>query len=278
MKKLAVIGFPLRHSLSPVMHNTAIKHLGLDYEYLGIEIKDAAEFQEFVKYARKELVGFNVTAPYKNAIVSFLDSASTEVQLSGSANTVTNRNGMLHGDSTDGYGLAMALREEFGIEIRDGRFVFIGCGGAARAASVRFLAEGASSIFFINRTLDKAKDFSARLRKVYNKSEIDCCSIDDKNKIKSSLNANSIIIQSTPFGLKKDDPIPLDPSLLHEDLIVFDMIYQDTKFLTSAKQIGCKCANGKLMLLYQGAKSFSLWTNLEPPIPVIKAAIASIIY
>ena len=273
MKKLGVIGNPISHSLSPAMHNAVLKHFSLDTEYVAIKLEEH-ELPNFIEKARREYLGFNVTVPYKTAIIPFLDAVDEECFLSQSVNTVvTDERGKLIGKSTDGYGLEKALEEAFGVSLKDTNIMFVGCGGAAKAAAVYCLKKKIKSIFFANRTVENATEFVGQLKERYPESEIDYSSLNDHNKINKFLDLKPIIVQSTSLGLKDRDPSPFPADLFRPELRVFDMIYKKTNFLCLAKEKGCICADGRLMLLYQGAKSFSIWTKLEPPVEVMKKVL-----
>ena len=274
MKKLAVIGNPISHSLSPIMHNAALAHLGLDAEYIAVNLEENC-LESFVAEARNSLLGFNVTVPYKTAIIPFLDSVDDESLLSQSVNTVVVKKGKLIGTSTDAYGLEKALEETFQVLPADITLFIIGCGGAAKAAAVHFLKEGTKRILFANRTLSNAAKFVAKLRSKFPESKIDFCGLDDYDKINDFLDLNPIVIQSTSLGLKKTDPSPLPSALFRNGLRIFDMVYGNTKFSQLAKSKKCICTDGRLMLLYQGVRSFSIWTGLEPPVEIMKEALFS---
>ena len=153
-KIYAVIGCPVSHSLSPVMHNAALKALGLDAEYIAVLVPKE-ELEAFTLDARN-LAGFNITVPHKNAVIPFLDEISRDAELSGSVNTVTVSDGKLSGVSTDGYGLEAALAESFRYVIRDSSVTFIGCGGGVKALTFHFALHGIRKIHLLNRTLETA--------------------------------------------------------------------------------------------------------------------------
>jgi len=271
--KLAVIGNPISHSLSPGMHNPALKFLGLDYYYSSLKV-EKNEFEDFIKKAVDEYVGFNVTVPYKSYILPYLDIVDDEALLSQSVNTViVESSGKLRGKSTDGFGLEMALNQTFGVNPSDVSLCFIGCGGAAKASAVHFLENGVRNVFFVNRTIANAESFSQRLFQKYPKSNIECCCLSDLKRIKKFLEFNPIVIQSTSLGLNNTDLSPFPESLFRDGLRVFDMIYHKTAFLHMAEKKNCLFADGRLMLLYQGALSFELWTGLKPPIETMKDAL-----
>lgn len=272
MKKLAIIGNPLAHSLSPVMQNAALKHLGIDCEYVAIELKREV-LEPFIANARKTFFGFNVTAPFKSAVIPFLDAVDDDCLLAQSVNTVVNKGGKETGKSTDGYGLEKALDENFDVNPLEQNIFFIGCGGAAKAAAVHLLNKGIKQIVLANRTIEKVASFVDIIKLQYPKQQIEYCTLDDHYLINKHLDKNPILVQATSLGIKDDDPSPFPPELFRKDLRVFDMVYKNTKFLRIAESKGCICSNGLLMLLYQGACSFEIWTDLEAPIEVMKEAL-----
>ncbi|MCP4180238.1 MAG: shikimate dehydrogenase [bacterium] len=273
MKHLAVIGNPISHSLSPIMHAVAIKSLGLDIDYSAVKVKNG-ELVDFLTRARSEYLGFNVTVPHKVDIIQYLDHVDQNAVLGESVNTViVGKNGKLSGFSTDGYGLEKALNLEFSVKITEEYFFFIGCGGAAKAAISHLLSIGAKNIVIANRSLNKAKNFIDKLIKKYPKAHLSYCGLHDADIIKNHFDSNPIVIQSTSLGLNKNDALPLDVNLLNENMRIFDMIYGITPFLEQARKKNCLTADGRLMLLYQGVKSFLMWTGVEPPVNIMKNAL-----
>lgn len=271
MNKLAVIGSPVSHSLSPVMYNAAFKYLGIKYDYASIELAPH-QLKAFTDQARNEYIGFNVTVPYKTEIIRYLDTVSSEAEFAESVNTVLVKNKRLHGYSTDGDGFACAIVESFNANVKNEKFFFIGCGGAAKAVMARLLLLGAKSIIITNRTELKAEEFAVKLRKEYPESEILSCGLNSE-KIMDYLKGFPIIVQSTSLGLEIDDALPFNPEFLKSGMCVFDMIYRDTAFLVEAKKRGCMTANGLLMLVYQGVKSFEIWTGNRAPAEVMKKTV-----
>ena len=271
METLALIGKSVSHSLSPAMHNAAFKYLGMDYEYSGIEL-ESSQLKDFTDRARNEYIGFNVTAPYKTEIIRYLDSVSPEAEFAESVNTVLVKNKKLHGYSTDGYGFERAIVESFNANAKNEKFFFIGCGGAAKAVITHLLFLGVKSIIITNRTESKAEEFAVSLRKEYSGAEILSCGLSSE-EIAVYLKDFPIVVQATSLGLKMDDALPFNPEFLKSGMRVFDMIYKNTAFLVESKKRGCIAVNGLLMLLYQGVKSFEIWTGNRAPTEVMKKAM-----
>jgi shikimate dehydrogenase len=226
-----------------------------------------------VEYARRELNGFNVTVPHKNAIIPFLDEISTEASLAGSVNTVSVRNGKLCGTSTDGYGLAEAMREAFGKDVRNSSFCFLGSGGVVRAVAFYFAHNGADRIFFVNRTPAKAEKLSQDISAEFPEVDTAFCQLADEITAKKFLSSADVVIQGTSLGLKPDDPPPIKPEFLTPDNCFFETVYKSTRLLEYAIQNGIKHADGSGMLIHQGAESFYLWTGVRPDINVMRKTL-----
>lgn len=271
-KIYAVIGCPVSHSLSPVMHNAALKALGLDAEYIAVLVPKE-ELEAFTLDARKNLAGFNITVPHKNAVIPFLDEISRDAELSGSVNTVTVSDGKLSGVSTDGYGLEAALAESFRYVIRDSSVTFIGCGGVVKALTFHFALHGIRKIHLLNRTLDTAEKLAATLKEEFPLLSVETASISDDEKVGTFLNDSRLAVQCTSLGLKPEDPSPIRPELLPRDIFFYDTIYKRTKLYAYAEEHGIPAASGLSMLLHQGAKSLSIWTGLEAPVEVMRKAL-----
>jgi shikimate dehydrogenase len=267
----AVIGDPVAHSLSPEMQNAGFSALGLGKPYGKFHVK-IDEISDFVEFARENLRGFNITVPHKKNIIPFLDGISRPAELAESVNTVTVREGKLFGDSTDGYGLATALKESFGTQVKDAQLLFIGCGGAVQAVAFYFASIGASKLCFANRTVGKAEALATEIAKHY-PCQTKYCSPNDKEQLQEFINSSSVLIQGTSLGLKPDDPISFDPELLNCNIAVYDTIYKSTPLLNYAKEHGLSYADGRTMLLHQGVRSFEIWTGDKAPIEKMRTAL-----
>lgn len=272
MIKFAVIGDPIAHSLSPKMHNPALKALGIDGIYEAVRVP-LDQLPDFAEYARKNLAGFNITVPHKNNIIPLLDEVTPGAAFAESVNTVTVKDGRLYGDSTDGYGLETALMESFGLPVRGSEIVFIGCGGAAHAAAAHFAIRGAARISLLNRSVEKALQLAEKLRGGYPGTKTEALPIGDPAAVRSALNGAQVVIQCTSLGLKPEDPAPIDPSLLPEGICYYDTIYKRTALYAAAEAKGLRCAAGLGMLLHQGARSLEIWTGRKAPVEVMRAAL-----
>ncbi len=272
MIKFAVIGDPIAHSLSPVMHNAALKSLNLEGTYEAHRVP-LEELPEFAEYARKNLNGFNITVPHKKNIIPLLDEITEAAAFADSVNTVTVKDGKLYGDSTDGYGLETALFEAFGISVSGANIVFIGCGGAAHAAATYFAMRGAARIAILNRSVEKAIELAEKIKSKYPAVAAEAFPINDPESIKSAMKDAQIAIQCTSLGLKPDDPAPISAEYLPDGICYYDTIYKRTALYQAAEAKGIRCAAGLGMLLHQGARSLEIWTGKKAPVEVMRSAL-----
>ncbi len=254
MKKFLVIGNPIEHSLSPKLHNYWIKSNNLKAIYDKKKL-DLSELENLIKEVKeKKIDGINVTVPFKNSVIPFLDKLSNEAQKTQSVNTIYLRDGMVIGHNTDIEGFELAIKHT-NYDI-DGKKVFIlGAGGVSPSIILALNNMSVKKIFISNRTHSKAEN----LKKNFNKIEI----------IKwGTMPDFDMIINATSLGLKNDENIILDYSKISSEKFFYDVIYNpsETNFLKSAKKNGNKIENGKKMFIYQAQASFKIWNNLEPKV------------
>lgn len=272
---IGLMAYPIRHSLSPTMHNEAFAKLGLDYAYLAFEVGED-ELEDAVKSIRAlDMKGSNVSMPNKQNIIKYLDRLSPAAELMGAVNTVVNEGGILTGHNTDGIGCMKALKEN-GVDIKDKKITICGAGGAATAIAIQAALDGLREISVFNRN-DEFFEKAISLTDKINKST-DCKAklfkLEDNNDLKDEISSSDIFINATGVGMKPLEGKCLisDKSMLREDLIVFDVVYmpKETELLKIAKESGCKAINGLGMMLYQGAAAFEMWTGEEMPVEYIK--------
>ncbi len=271
-KIFGLLGYQIKHSFSPAMHSAAFKALGIKAEYRLFE-KKPKELTDFFKKLRSgSIEGLNVTIPYKEEALRYLDEISQEAELIGAVNTILVKGESLIGYNTDGSGFVLSLRKEAGISPQDKKIVIIGAGGASRAISVHLAREKAANIILSDIIPDKAEKLASHIRKNISRVKV---STVKKEKLNSGVRAADILINATPVGMKPNDPLPIDPRILHPRLLVCDLIYNPpkTKLLTEAEKIGAKTLNGLGMLLYQGALAFAIWTGREAPIEIMARAL-----
>ncbi len=258
MKKLAIIGYPVSHSYSPVMHNFISKKLNAPYEYTAIEVLPGEVKEAVKKIIADGICGFNVTAPHKFEIMSCLDEISPEAKRYGSVNTVVNKGGKLYGYSTDAEGFYMSLLYN-GIKPEKKHILILGAGGAAQPVALNLAQKGAASLTVINRTHERAEQL---------KEYIKSC-IGYEIKTRTERKHYDIVINCTSLGMGKNkDLTPMeDMPVIDETSAVVDMIYnpEETVFLHNAKMVGAKTVNGLGMLIFQGILAYRLFTGIDVP-------------
>ncbi|MCF7854336.1 MAG: shikimate dehydrogenase [Candidatus Pacebacteria bacterium] len=271
--KYAVIGWPVKHSVSPAMQQAAFDAAGLQASYERLAVAPDVLGTAVARLREEGYAGWNVTVPHKQAILQYVDELDPGARRAASANTVLNRDGRLCGYSTDGYGLATAILEHFSVDIEGGRFFFCGCGGAARAATIYFAVQGARTVAIANRTVAKAEEVAAIIQRTAPECETLILGLHEKERIGKVLTRCQALIQATSLGLAEGDPLPLPPDIIPPDIAVMDMIYRETPFLRETASRGCRTADGRGMLLHQGARSFTIWTGLPAPIEAMRRAL-----
>lgn len=269
---LAVFGDPISHSLSPVMHNAAFEALGLDCVYIPCHVRPE-QLKSAVEGIRAlGLKGVNVTIPHKQAIAGELDVIFGDSLLSGSVNTIINRNGKLYGTSTDGTGLLKSLQEEGGFQVAGKNVLLLGAGGSAAAIIYSLIGAQAKSITIVNRTLKNAVTLS---QKVLQDTGFPVNTVEYDRLSDLAWDAIDLVINATSVGLKDQDSL-VPQQFLHPGLFIYDLVYRigtTTTLVEQAAKAGCRVLSGLSLLLYQGAESFRLWFEMEPPIKVMRDAL-----
>ena len=272
----ALLGSPVTHSISPLMHNESFRLLGLDYVYLCFDVKEDT-LEEAVRGLRQTGIrGFNLTMPNKNKIVQLADRLSLSVQLIGAANTIVNDNGILTAYNTDGYGFMQSVKDA-GHEITGKTMTLMGIGGAAAAICAQAALDGVKKIHIFARPTSRFWNPTEEIiKKIHQKT---ACTVilhenGDLPALKKALEESALLVNATSVGMAPHtgNSIIEDASLLTPHLAVGDIIYnpRETKLLSMARERGCPTFNGMYMLLYQGAEAFKLWTGREMPVDVIK--------
>lgn len=270
-KLYGLIGYPVRHSLSAVMHNTAFRRLRINAEYKLFEVRpDNLGF--FLRSAReKNIFGLNVTVPYKEKVIPFLNKVSSEARLIGAVNTIKCQQKNLLGFNTDAEGFLKHLREDLRFDHKAKSVAVIGAGGAARAVIVSLcrFAPQRVNIFDIDGL--KLDVLIAHLKKNFRKIEFNPAASINELSIKKV----DLLVNATPVGMKVSEPSLVDKKFLKKGLLVYDLIYnpKETNLLRIARQRGCRTANGLGMLLYQGMLSFEIWTGRKAPEGLMRKAL-----
>lgn len=271
---LAVIGHPIAHSLSPVMHNAAFQALGMNCVYIPCHVRPE-QLKNGIKGIRAfNFKGVNVTIPHKQAVLGELDEIFGDSRLSGSVNTIINRNGKLYGTSTDGTGLVRSLKEEGGFEVGGKNVLLLGAGGSAAAIIYSLIAAEVRTITILNRTIKNAVSLS---RKVLDDSGFLVNTVEFSLLNTLLWDEIDLVINATSIGLKDEDSI-VPQEFLHPGLFVYDLVYRigtNTNLVDQAVKAGCRVLSGLSLLLYQGAESFRLWFEMDPPLEEMRRALAA---
>lgn len=275
---LGLIAYPIRHSMSPSMHNLACEKLGIDYAYMAFEV-DQDSLEDAVKgYRALGVRGSNVSMPNKKAIIPYLDELSEAAQLVGAVNTVVNKDGKGHlvGHITDGTGCVRALEDE-GVSIKDQVITISGAGGAGTAIAIQAALDGARHIHLANGDDDFKASALETIGKINNHTQCTASfvALESKSEFKEALHSSGIYIDATGVGMKPLEDVSLieDADMFHDKLVVMDIVYMpsETKLLKFAKEQGVKkTINGLGMMLYQGAEAFKLFTGEDMPVEYVK--------
>jgi shikimate dehydrogenase len=260
-KLYGVIGNPVQHSLSPVIHNGAFKRLGWNAVYLAFEVKHVERALEGIRGLG--LKGVSVTLPFKTEVIPFLDKIEGLAKKIGAVNTIVNHGGKLIGFNTDCKGALEALEEK--MDLGGKRVVLLGAGGAGRAIGFG-LKERGCQLIIANRSRDRGETLSRELK---------CYFIPMSSfvKMKAGELQADVVINTTSLGMvpqERETPIP--KKLLRKGMVVMDIVYEplQTKLLREAKEKGCLTINGLEMFIRQGAAQFKIWTGRKPDLKQIR--------
>lgn len=275
--RLAVFGNPVAHSASPPMHNAALQARCLELQYVRIRVTPEELPQALRNLITAGFLGASLTIPHKQAALPIMDEVSPESRLMGAVNTVQVVDGKLHGHNTDGPGLSAAIREEFGIPLKELRVLILGgAGGAGRAITVQCALEGCPGITVANRKTEKGDALASEIMTARGvKVDSIALSTLSSEALQWAIANSDLIINATPLGMKSDDPSPLHDGLLTAKHLVYDTVYSggETALLKQSKMARSRCANGLTMLLHQGALQNSLWFGEPAPVETMRAAL-----
>ena len=261
----AVVANPIKHSISPFIHNQAFEATHTNGVYVAWEVEATDLAETVVNVRRYQMFGINLSMPYKEQVISYLDQLSEEARLIGAVNTVVNREGTLIGYNTDGKGFFKSLPS---FKISGKRMVLLGAGGAAKAILAQAILDGVSqvSVFVRSASIEKTRPYLEKLQNATG-FRVDLFALEDVQDLKDSITKADLLVNATSVGMDEfSQPIPTS-IVLPEKLLVADVIYQpfETPFLSWARNQGNYAVNGLGMLLYQAAEAFQLWTGKEMP-------------
>ncbi|MGB9937974.1 MAG: shikimate dehydrogenase [Methanobacterium sp.] len=271
-KVVGIIGNPVEHSLSPLMHNAAFRHLGLDYIYVPFQV-DENNLKSAINGAKSmNIKGLNVTIPHKTNIIPHLDSLDKAAELIGAVNTVKFENRKAIGFNTDGIGAVRAIEEV--TRVKDKKVIILGAGGAARAVAFQILIDHAGSLVIANRTPQNAINLQ---NEIIEKLNADVKTTDYGEKLENELKDADILINTTPIGMYPNiNQKPLvKAEMMHSNLVVNDLVYNPPKtcLIKECEKACAKSISGIKMLIYQGMESFKIWTGIYPSLEIFENAL-----
>jgi len=276
MDRFGIFGFPIQHSLSPVMHTASFRSLGLDAEYIAFEVAPEDLARKLKMCQSEGFCGLNMTIPHKTAVIPLIDRVDPVAALAGAVNTVRfDADGKTSGFNTDIGGFLADLKESCG-SVPDGkRILVVGCGGAGRAIALGCVRAGAATVLLANRTEARAHEVAALLNPLATCTDIEVLP-SDLAQWCSAARTCDVIINGTSVGLHAEDESPLPAAAFCAKQVVYDLVYSPTRstpFLRCAWAQGACGVDGLGMLIHQGAEAFQLWTGRDADIAAMRAAV-----
>lgn len=272
-KIVGIIGDPIKHSRSPLIHNAAIAALGLDYVYVPFHVQSDSLDAAIEGFKATNVDGINVTIPHKQNVMSYLDEISREATLIGAVNTLIFKDGAIIGENTDAPGFLQAMQED-GLDVpQGGSAVVIGAGGSARAIVVALALAGVRTICITNRTVSRAVALATDLSE---KTGISIYGIGlDDSKLPHAVRTSQLIVNTASTSMDVSHPLLIDPEWLEPQSVVYDIVYTppETRLLQAAAQKDCHTVGGLGMLVHQGAIAFEKWTGVNPPVEIMRQAL-----
>ncbi len=271
-KLYGIFGYPVEHTFSPGMHNAAFRKLGMDGCYVPFAVNPEQLANAVRAIVPLGLCGLNITVPHKEKVIAHLHDLSQEARLIGAVNTIEIVEGKLTGHNTDGRGFIRSLRDNARFDTKGKTVFLVGSGGAARAVSFCLALAGAQRIAIFDVDAKKAEALARDLRV---KTSVDAEALP-ASELAHAAETAECLINATPLGLKKQDPLPLRQEYIRKDHLVCDLVYNpsETPLLKAAKKKGAKILPGIGMLLYQGVIAFEIWTGVKAPVSVMRSALA----
>ena len=267
-----IIGHPVEHSMSPTMWNPALQELGLDYAYVAFDVHPDNLEKAILGMRSLGIKGMNVTIPHKENVIQYLDEIDPIAKKMGAINTIKNDDGVLKAKNTDAGGAKKSLIDA-GCKISGKNILFLGSGGVARSIAY-ILSEEANKIVLTDIVEKSALNVAQEIKQNMD-ANIEG-KLSNKSILKEEIQKIDILINATPIGMHpKIEASPIQKELLHEDLFVFDVIYNplETKLMKEAAEIGCKTLGGLDMLVNQGVLAFEWWTGKSPNATLMKNKI-----
>ncbi len=277
-----IFGYPLAHTLSPQMQEAAFQKAGLKAFYLPLEFHSRLFMDLMKRLDRLPLTGFNVTVPYKERILPYLDALTEEARHIGAVNTVYRRGNRWIGTNTDAFGFVRSLEKDAGFRAAGKSALIVGAGGAARAAAFGLARQGARQVLIANRRFARAQELVRFFRKRFRRCRWTALKLEE-GSIRSALEQSDVVINATAVGLKARDASVIPASWIprggKDKKLFFDLIYRpaETSFLKAAKKRGHRILNGIGMLAYQGSRAWECWTAQKAPEVLMKKTLIALL-
>ena len=278
-KLVGIIGYPIRHSISPIFQQAALDYHSLDATYQAWEV-DPSSLPEFVNGLRSpDTLGINVTVPHKEAVMSHLDQIDDWATMAGAVNTIVNEGGKLIGHNTDGSGFLRALEKHGHFSPEGCSVLIIGAGGSAKAVALTLARRGVATIIIANRTLQRAQGLAELIRKQGPRVEA-IPLVPPGDALAQAATTCNLLVNCTTMGMKHgpdEENSPIPAQLIPSSALVYDLVYNppETPLLREAARSGVATLGGLPMLVYQGAASFEFWTGKSAPVEVMLKAAES---
>lgn len=274
---LAVLGHPIKHSVSPPMHNAALAEMAkrdgrfATWKYVRFDIAPEDLPVALEKLHARGFLGINLTVPHKIIAFDRVAAVDPAARPIGAVNTLRRTSDGWHGYNTDGYGLATAIKETLGRDLSGSHVILLGAGGAARGAAVECVQRGCASLSILNRTQKTLDELVALVAPLAPNVPVHGVAPGALG----SLPAEALVVNATSAGLKPSDPLPVDLTALPRPAGVYDMIYNppETPLLAQARSLGIPAANGLSMLVHQGARALEIWSETAVPVAAMQAAV-----
>jgi shikimate dehydrogenase len=276
-RSYAVLGHPIRHTLSPRMHNAAFRALGMDAVYLAFDVAPERLMRVLPAMADMGFGGVNLTVPLKEVAFRGLRDLDEHARILGAVNTVEFRPDGLRGYNTDGPGFLRAMREAFGARVKGLTVMILGTGGAGRALALTCAGQGARRLILSDTDAARPRRVAREVRRRFGPLDVETTTPDSWN---ARVGEADLVVNATPIGMHREDPSLLPAAAFRRGQMALDLVYMfpETAFMRAAKQGGARAANGLGMLLHQGAEAFEIWTRVKPPVDRMRAALESAVY
>lgn len=273
--RYGVLGQPVAHSLSPFLHEAGFKALGIDAEYLRVEVPAENLVSAIPRLQQGGFHGWNCTLPHKNSMFPLVDQLDPSATEAKSVNTVRMEGKKMHGFSTDALGWRAAIGETWNIPVEQSRILILGCGGVGQTLARHLVKCGCRSLFLANRDARKAERLIQELQPLVGERFPLRMLAWQSKELDHALAQTDLLIQGTSLGLKRDDPLPIDPAKLGPATKLYDTVYgkELTPLVQAARRLGHPAEDGLGMLLHQGVLSFTIWTGQKAPLEKMRQAL-----